>query len=105
MSDGLWMKCSVKFSTGAILRQNDPVELFHTKFDRGRFRQVEIDSEFVTLRQYAARAGDDPQKKPVIIIHCGRLHVVERQCLTDVAPPPRPPIATVKATRQKALFE
>ncbi len=105
MSDGLWMACSVKFSTGAILRQNDPVELFHTKFDRGRFRQVEIDSTFITLKQYAARAGDDSQKKPVIIIHCGRLYVVERQFLTSVAPPAPPPIATVKATRQKALFE
>lgn len=105
MNEGLWMGWSVRFSTGHVLRQYEPVEIYNSRLCRGRFEDAAIEAAFASLRLMQAQAGDDKGRKPVIVIHCGRLHVVEARCLTT-DPPPAPPevAAPAKPAKQMALF-
>lgn len=103
-----WMRYTVRCPDGKYLHRGDEVEWFHTRYHRWRFKPADIESALITLRQLAGRAGDQKWLQPVVVIHCGRLHVIERRYLASrpAAPPTRPPAPELsKPRRQRELFE
>lgn len=107
MSDVLRMRCSMRFASGSVLRQYDEVEVFNSRLCAGRFEDAAIDAAFAALKREQSRTpADDRARRPVIVIHCGRLYVVPAGHLTtEPRPAPTVPIAVERpAPQQKALF-
>ncbi len=106
MSDIVRMSRSVRFYGGTILRQYDEVERYDSRTCVGRFPDAAVDAALKAAKVHAEKYGSDPDRKPAIVIHCGRLHVVEEGMLTtEPRPAPTVPIAVERpAPKQKALF-
>lgn len=99
------MKRSVRWHGGIALYQYSEVERYDSRFAAGRFADAALNAMLKAQADHAAKCGNDPQRKPVIVIHCGRLHLVEEEDLTTEDPPAPPAIAVpAKPAKQKALF-
>ena len=101
-----WMTQFVQFyPCRTILREGDEVEIYVPKHCIGRFEDAAVNALLAWWRKAMAQAGDDPRRRPVPIIHLGRLWIVELQTLTKVPAAPRPALVVPQrpATKQLAL--
>lgn len=100
------MRVTVRTPDGSVLSAGDVVEWFNARRHRWLATMAERETAQNLERQLAGRAEGKAWLRPVQIVHRGRLHVVERQCITDRPPgggrpkPPPPPVV-----HQKELFE
>lgn len=99
------MARSVRWHGGIALRQHDEVERYDSRTCIGRFPDATVSSFLEAARLHTAKYGADPQRRAVVVIHCGRLHLVEEEDLTTAEPPAPPPIIVpARPAKQKALF-
>lgn len=99
------MRRSIRWFGGIAIYQYTEVERYDSRFAAGRFADAALDAMLKAKADYDAKYGADPRRRAVLIIHCGRLHLVEEEDLTDEAPPAPPPIVVPAGpVKQKALF-
>lgn len=97
----------------ATLREGDEVEIYEPKHCVGRFSDAQLDEALAIWRkrmgkwEREGKPKDDYSTRPAIVIHCGRLWVVELQTLTTNPAVPRKILVEPKrpATKQMALWE
>jgi hypothetical protein len=99
------MARSCRWHGGITLRQYDEVERYDSRTCIGRFPDATVSQFLNAASAHTAKYGADPKRRAVIVIHCGRLHLVEEEDLTTEEPPAPPEItAPAKPAKQKALF-
>lgn len=104
--EGPWMACFCRADDGTLLRPGDEIEVFNSRLMGGRFDDTAINVAMARLKRWRPYPDDPQGSRPVIVVHCGRLHVVMVRVLTNVRP--QPAIVVVdegpRPTKQKALF-
>ncbi len=99
------MSRSIRWHRGIAIYQYTEVERYDSRTCIGRFPDSTVNEFLEAARKHTAKYGHEPGQRAVIVIHCGRLHLVVEEDLTDEAPPAPPPIVVpVKPAKQKALF-
>ena len=101
------MRVTVRTPDGTVLAAGDVVEWFHAKRHRWLATLGERETALSLERQLTARAEGKAWLRPVQIVHRGKLHVVERQCITDRPPAgPKPvPAPPRRQNIQRELFD
>lgn len=102
---GPWLAYFTRTADQTLLRPGDEVEVYNSRLMRGRFTDAAVNVAMARLKSWRLYPDDPQGSRPVIIVHCGRLHVVMAKTLTNERPAP-PAIATgpAKPAKQKALF-
>lgn len=103
--EGPWLGSFTRTTDGTLLRPGDEVEVYNSRLMRGRFTDAAINVAMARLKRWTPYPDDPQGSRGVIIVHCGRLHVVMARTLTNERPAP-PAIVTgpARPAKQKALF-
>lgn len=103
--EGPWMACYCRTDDGTLLRPGDECEVFNSRLMCGRFDDAAINVAMARLKRWQPYPDDPQGSRAVVIVHCGRLHLVMARSLINERPA-SPAIAptSAKPAKQKALF-
>ena len=95
---------------GAVLEKGDVIEWYSPKRHRDVPRPL-LASARVTVDQMKAKAGEALWLQPCAIMHDGKLHVLERKCITNREPGSRRAVRAIEQPQpahhetQRELFD
>ncbi len=102
---GPWLAYFTRTDDQTLLRPGDEVEVYNSRLMGGRFTDAAVNVAMARLKSWRPYPHDPQGSRPVIIVHCGRLHVVMACTLTNTPPaPPAIVTAPAKPAKQMALF-